>query len=54
MTMETVRHLCEFFFTDFWHWLGGLVYLVVIVDGIFVNLFRMILGIFARKGEGKK
>ena len=44
--MGTVRYLCEFFFTDFWHWLGGLVFLVVIVDGIFVNLFRLIEGIF--------
>lgn len=28
--METARYLCEFFFTDFWHWLGGLCYLAVI------------------------
>ena len=20
--METVKFVCEFFFTDFWHWLG--------------------------------
>ena len=28
--METAKYLCEFFFTNFWHWLGGLFYLAVI------------------------
>jgi len=41
--MEITKYLCEFFFTSLWHWLGGLIFLVVIVDGIFVNLFRIIL-----------
>lgn len=30
--MEIVKYLCEFFFTDFWHWLGLLIYLCVIVE----------------------
>lgn len=29
--METVKFVCEFFFTDFWHWLG----LVVLIGVIF-------------------
>ena len=29
--MEIVKYLCEFFFTDFWHWLG----LVVILGIVF-------------------
>lgn len=28
--MEVTRYLCEFFFTNFWHWLG-----LVIVLGVF-------------------
>lgn len=28
--METIKFLCEFFFDDYWHFLGGFVYLVVI------------------------
>lgn len=28
--MEVTKYLCEFFFTDFWHWLG-----LVICLGIF-------------------
>lgn len=46
--MEIVKYLCEFFFTDFWHWLGGLIFLVVIVDGIFVNIFRIIMAAVVR------
>lgn len=29
--MEIVKYLCEFFFTNFWHWLG----LVVILGVVF-------------------
>lgn len=46
--MEIVKYLCEFFFTDFWHWMGGLICLVVIVNGIFVNLFRIIMAAVMR------
>jgi hypothetical protein len=53
--MTDIRFLCEFFFRDFWHWLGGVVFLVIIVDGIFVNLFRLINNIVEymckKKGE---
>ena len=28
--------LIKFIFSDFWHWLGAFVFLVIIVDGIFV------------------
>lgn len=30
--METIKYLCEFFFTNFWHWLG----LWIIIGTIFV------------------
>ena len=28
--MEIVKYLCEFFFTNFWHWLGLLFIIAVI------------------------
>lgn len=28
--MQTVKFLCEFFFTNFWHWLGLLVIIMAI------------------------
>lgn len=28
--MAIIKFLCEFFFTNFWHWLGGLCYLAVL------------------------
>lgn len=28
--MEVTRYLCEFFFTNFWHWLGLLIILAVV------------------------
>ena len=31
--------LIKFIFSDFWHWLGAFVFLVIIVYGIFVNFF---------------
>lgn len=31
--METVKYLCEFFFTDFWHWMG----LVILVVSLFMG-----------------
>ena len=30
--METVKYLCEFFFGNFWHWLGLLVMLCVVCN----------------------
>ena len=33
--METVKFVCEFFFTDFWHWLG-----LTITLGIFLSKQR--------------
>ena len=27
--MEIVKYLCEFFFTNFWHWLGLVVVLCI-------------------------
>ena len=29
--MEIVKYLCEFFFTNFWHWLG----LVIMLESLF-------------------
>lgn len=28
--MEVTKYLCEFFFTNFWHWLGLVVILCVV------------------------
>ena len=28
--MEITKYLCEFFFTNFWHWLGLVVILAVV------------------------
>jgi hypothetical protein len=28
--MEITRYLCEFFFTNFWHWIGLVVILAVV------------------------
>lgn len=30
--MEIVKYLCEFFFTDFWHWLGLVIVLCCICN----------------------
>lgn len=32
--MEIVKYICEFFFTNFWHWLGLLIFLVVIFGSV--------------------
>ena len=32
--MEVAKYLCEFFFTNFWHWLGLTVMLAVVRSGI--------------------
>ena len=29
---------CEFFFGNFWHWIGGLIYLAVIFNGSFIRI----------------
>ena len=31
--MEIAKYLCEFFFTDFWHWLGLTIMLAVVRFG---------------------
>lgn len=28
--MEEIKYLCEFFFDDFWHWLGLVVILAIV------------------------
>jgi len=43
--METVKYLCEFFFTNFWHWLG----LVILIG--FVPAIRFIKVIDNSKNE---
>lgn len=32
--MEIVKYICEFFFTNFWHWLGLLILLAVIFGSV--------------------
>ena len=36
--MEIVKYLCEFFFTNFWHWLGLAALLCVIFGYGFINI----------------
>ena len=31
--METAKYVCEFFFCDFWHWLGLVIVLMAIRFG---------------------
>lgn len=48
--METVQYLCEFFFTNFWHWLG----LWFIVGTIFsVSLLKINCGSRKDKDNNK-
>lgn len=35
--MEIVKYICEFFFTDFWHWSGLLIFLVVIFGSTYIK-----------------
>ena len=39
--MEIVKYLCEFFFTNFWHWLGLLLVLEVIFSLGFVRIVNV-------------
>jgi len=36
--METVKYLCEFFFTNFWHWLGLAVLLGIVFGNGFIKI----------------
>jgi len=46
--MEIVKYLCEFFFGNFWHWLG-----LVILFG-FIPSFRFIKVVDNGKGKEEK
>lgn len=35
--MEIIKYICEFFFTNFWHWLGLLIFLVVIFGSTYIK-----------------
>lgn len=37
--METVKYVCEFFFGNFWHWLGLFILISTIFSGGFINIF---------------
>ena len=39
--METVRFICEFFFDNFWHWLGLLLILCVVCN---IRLLELNIG----------
>jgi len=47
--MEIAKYLCEFFFTNFWHWLGLVIIIAIFIDGVILNLYRMIINLFKRK-----
>lgn len=38
--MEELKFICEFFFTDFWHWLGGICYIAVISGGSVITISK--------------
>lgn len=44
--MNTIMYLCEFFFTNFWHWLGGVIYLAIIFSTPLIYISK-------KKGEKK-
>lgn len=52
MSGDILKYILDLTFRDFWHWLGMFLILIVIVDGIFVNLIRffnnIIIGILNR------
>lgn len=42
--METVKFVCEFFFTDFWHWLGLIITLGISKFGtVIIDKSRQII-----------
>ena len=43
--------IIEYIFGNFWHWLGALIFLVCIIDGVIVNMFRVIAGFIEKKKE---
>lgn len=45
--MEITKFICEFFFCDFWHWLG----LFLIIAAIFDHPLIEINKLFKKKGE---
>ena len=45
--MEIVKYI----FGDFWHWLGALIFLVVIIHGVIANLLKAILATIQKKDE---
>lgn len=36
--MEIVKYLCEFFFTDFWHWLGLVIFVTFLIPRTIVDI----------------
>jgi len=40
--METVKYLCEFFFTNFWHWLGLFFIVLAIFEGGLIRNIKVI------------
>ena len=39
--MEIIKYICEFFFTNFWHWLGLFFVLAVIFGGGYTKLIEI-------------
>lgn len=36
--MEEIKYLCEFFFDDFWHWLGLVVILAIVFGSSLISM----------------
>ena len=52
--MEIVKYLCEFFFTNFWHWSGLLFVLAVIFCGHgLINIGNKVIENNTYKGKEK-
>ena len=39
--MEIVKYICEFFFTNFWHWLGLFFIILAIFEGGFIRYIKV-------------
>ena len=36
--LEVIKYLCEFFFTNFWHWLGLIIVLTIISGSTLIKI----------------
>lgn len=50
--METVKFICEFFFTDFWHWLGlTIIFMVFRFGTVIIDKSHQVISKNHKEGE---